>query len=161
MHTATITRSLPFSHSRHSSLSTTWCRRRCWQSLKTPRTSCWSSLRIFATCSETLHCTARPSSSPAPLHPTTTHGRSREGTEKIKCLGIELKYQVHFLPKLNIFHFGHNRAGKLRSRGLFLMKERTAPDVGQPNVRVDLKTVVRKGTRSTAIAWRRGRSFRT
>lgn len=69
-------------HSRRSSWCTIWFLQRCWPSLRTPPTSCWSSLRISATCSETPHCTARPSSSPAPPHPTTTPGRSREGTEE-------------------------------------------------------------------------------
>lgn len=68
------------SDSRRSSLCTTWCLQRCWPSLRTPPTSCWSCLKISATSSETPRCTARPSSSPAPHHPTTTHGRSKEGT---------------------------------------------------------------------------------
>ncbi len=39
------------------------------------------------------------------------------------------------------------------------MKERIAPDDVQLNVREDLKTVVGKGTRSTAIAWRKRKEF--
>lgn len=69
-----------FPRSRLSSLCTTWCPQRCWPSLKTPPTSCWSCLRTSVTCSETPRCTARPFSSHALLRPTTTHGRSREGT---------------------------------------------------------------------------------
>lgn len=141
-------RPIPFYHSRRSLLSTTWCLRRCWPSLRTRRTSCWSCLRISVTCSETLRCTARPSSSPAPRHPTTTHGRSRGGMEGMKHLVLELKYQIIFLPKCRLW-------------GLFFMKERAALDARQQNVREDLKTVVRKGTGSTANAWRRGRGLRT
>lgn len=157
----TITLPLPVSHSRHSLSFTIWCPRRCWPSSRTPRTSCWSSLRISVTCSEMPRCTARLSSFPALLPPTTTLGRSREGTERTKRPGIELKYHLFTFQNWTFFGGGHNRAGKLRSRGPFIMKYRSAADVGQPNVREDLKAVVGKESRTTAIAWRRGRSFRT
>lgn len=71
--------SLLGSRSRPSLSSTTWSLPRCWRSLRTPRTSCWSFLRISVTCSGMQRSTARRCSSPARRRPTTTPGRSRGG----------------------------------------------------------------------------------
>lgn len=127
---------------------------RLWEHLRPAAGAVWKFLRPL----QKRHA-AQPGR-PVPLLRIIQQLRTA-GPKKVQQSRIEIPNI--FPSTLKIFHFGHNCAGQLLGREDFSYwkKKKTAPDVVQPNVREDLKTVEGREPDQQQLPGGEGMSFRT
>lgn len=127
---------------------------RLWEHLRPAAGAVWKFLRPL----QKRHA-AQPGR-PVPLLCIIQQLRTA-GPKKVQQSRIEI---LNIFPStLKIFHFGRNCAGQLLGREDFSYwkKKKTAPDVVQPNVREDLKTVEGREPDQQQLPGGEGMSFRT